>query len=241
MSFKDGDFLEVEYSAWSGADNSLISTTDEKKAKEANIFEKDVHYGPVLVVLGSNRVIKGLDRSLREMAPNEQKRFTFKPDEAFGERIPDLVRVMPLAEFRKHDIDPYPGLKVNLDNATAIVKSVNSGRVIVDANHPYAGQEITYEIKVVKHLTSEKDKVKALGKTYNVEPSSVEVKEKTLEMTFNNSVKKNSDYFIGKANLIASVFSYLKEFESVKVEEEYIKPKESDEKKTEQEEEASES
>ena len=164
------------------------------------------------------------------MALNEQKKFTFKPDEAFGERIPDLVRVMPLAEFRKHDVDPYPGLKVNLDNATAIVKSVNSGRVIVDANHPYAGQEITYEIKVIKQLTSEKDKVKALGKTYNVEPSEVDVKEKVLEIKFNNEVKKNSDYFIGKANLIASVFSYLKEFEKVKVEEEYTKPKESEEK-----------
>jgi len=228
MSFKDGDFLEVEYSAWSGADNSLISTTDEKKARDANIFDKDAHYGPVLVVLGSNSVIKGLDRTLREMAPNELKKFTFKPDEAFGERIPDLVRVMPLAEFRKHDLDPYPGLKVNLDNATAIVKSVNSGRVIVDANHPYAGQDITYEIKIVRHLTSEKDKVKSLGRTYNVEPSGVEVKDKTLQIIFNNEVKKNSDYFIGKANLIASVFSYLKEFEKVDVEEEYTKPKESE-------------
>jgi FKBP-type peptidyl-prolyl cis-trans isomerase 2 len=231
MSFKDGDFLEVEYSAWSGADNSLISTTDEKRAKEANIFDKDVHYGPVLVVLGSNSIIMGLDRSLREMAPNEQKKFTFKPDEAFGERIPDLVRVMPLAEFKRHDVDPYPGLKVNLDNATAIVKSVNSGRVVVDANHPYAGQEITYEIRIIRQLTSESDKVKALGRTYSAEPSDVEVREKTLEIRFNNDVKKNSDYFIGKANLIASVFSYLKEFEKIKVEEEYIKPKEQPESK----------
>jgi len=168
------------------------------------------------------------------MAPNEQKRFTFKPDEAFGERIPDLVRVMPLAEFKRHDVDPYPGLKVNLDNATAIVKSINSGRVIVDANHPYAGQEITYEIRIIRQLTSESDKVKALGRTYSAEPSDVEVREKTLEIRFNNDVKKNSDYFIGKANLIASVFSYLKEFEKVNVEEEYIKPKEQPESKEEQ-------
>jgi peptidylprolyl isomerase len=231
MVFKDGDFLEVEYSAWSGADGKLISTTDEKSAKEANIFDEHLRYGPVLVVLGTNGVVKGLDRSLKTMNLNEQKKFTFKPDEAFGERMPDLVRVMPLSEFRKHDIDPYPGLQVNLDNATAIVKSVNSGRVIVDANHPYAGQEITYEIKIVKHLASEKEKVKALGRTYNVEPSEVETKEKTLEIKFNNDVKKNSDYFVGRANLIASVFSYLKEFEKVNVEEEYIKPTEQELKK----------
>jgi FKBP-type peptidyl-prolyl cis-trans isomerase 2 len=233
MAFKDGDFLEVEYSAWSGADNRLISTTDEKAAKAANIFDEHTRYGPVLVVLGTSSVIKGLDRSLKTMNLNEQKRFTFKPDEAFGERIPDLVRVMPLSEFRKHDIDPYPGLQVNLDNATAIVKSVNSGRVIVDANHPYAGQEITYEIRIVKQLASEKEKVRALGRTYNVEPSEVEAKEKVLEIRFNNEVKKNSDYFIGRANLIAAVFSYFKEFEKVKVEEEYLKPKEKEQAKAE--------
>lgn len=228
MAFVDGDFLEVEYSAWRGSDNSLISTTDEKKAKDSGIYDEHTRYGPVLVVLGSNGVIKGLDRSLRTMELNSTKKFTFKPDEAFGERMPDLVRVMPLSEFKKHDIDPYPGLQVNLDNSTAIVKSVNSGRVIVDANHPYAGQDVTYEIKVVRHLSSEKEKVAALGKTYNVEPTNVEVKERAARISFNNSVKKNSDYFVGKANMIASVFSYLKDVEKVDVEEEYIRPKEKD-------------
>jgi peptidylprolyl isomerase len=226
MAFKDGDFLEVDYSAWTVADNGLISTTDEKKAKDANIYEKEVRYGPVLVVLGSNSVIKGLDRSLREMNINETKKMTFKPEEAFGERNPDLVRVMPIADFKKHDMDPYPGMRVNIDNATAIVKSVNSGRVTVDMNHPFAGQEIEYEVKVIKHLTSEKEKISALGKNYSVEPTAVEAKEKTVTLKYSNDVKKNADYFIGKANLIASIFNYFKEVEKVDINEEYNKPKE---------------
>ena len=233
MAFKDGDFLEVEYSAWTASDNSLISTTDEKKAKDANIYDEHIHYGTVLIVLGSNSVIKGLDNALRGVNLNEQKKFTFKPDEAFGERMPDLVRVMPLAEFKKRDIDPYPGMQVNLDNMTVTVKSINSGRVVVDANHPYAGQEIIYEIKIVKNLTSDKEKAKALGRTYNVEPNEVELKEKTLEVTYNNEVKKNADYFVGKANMIASVFTYFKNIERVNVEEEYLKPKESEKEETE--------
>ncbi|MGD0729035.1 MAG: peptidylprolyl isomerase [Candidatus Micrarchaeaceae archaeon] len=238
MAFKDGDFLEVEYTAWTASDNGMISTTDEKKAKEANLYDKKVTYGPVLVVLGSNSVIKGLDAALRTMSLNEQKKLTFKPEEAFGERIADLVRVMPLSEFKKRDMDPYPGMQVNMDNMTVIVKSVNSGRVVVDANHPYAGQEIIYEIKVTKQLTAEKEKVKALGKTYNVEPSEVEQKEKAIHVKYNNTVKKNADYFVGKANMIASVFTYFKEIEKVNIEEEYLRPKEGEtpEKETEEEE-----
>jgi len=230
MAFKDGDFLEVEYSAWTAADNSLIATTDEKKAKDANIFDEHTHYGPVLIVLGSNGVIKGLDKALRGINVNDSKKLTFPPGEAFGERMPDLVRIMPVAEFRKRDIDPYPGLQVNIDNSTAIVKSVNSGRVTIDMNHPFAGQHIIYEVKVTKQLTSEKDKIKALGRTYNVEPTDAELKDKMLLIKYGEAVKKNADYFVGKANLVASAFTYFKDLDKVEVDEEYTRPKEPEKK-----------
>ena len=226
MTFKDGDFLEVEYSAWTAADSKLIATTDEKRAKDAGLYDEHARYGPVLVVLGSNSVIKGLDRSLREMGVNDTRKMTFKPNEAFGDRNPDLVRVMPLADFRKRDINPYPGMQVEIDNATVVVKSVNSGRVIIDANHPYAGQEITYEIKVIKEISQNPERIRVLGKNYNVEPTAIDIKEKTLQIKFGNEVKKNADYFVGKANLVASAFTYLKELEKINVEEEYLRPKE---------------
>lgn len=226
MAFSNGDFLEVEYSAWTAVNNALIATTDMNKAKEGNIYDEHVKYGPVLVVLGSNSVIKGLDRALREMSINDTKKMTFKPEEAFGERMPDLVKVMPLADFRKRDINPYPGMQVEIDDTTVIVKSVNSGRVIVDANHPYAGQDITYEVKVIRELKSESERIRALGKNYNVEPTGVELKDKTLTIRFGNDVKKNADYFVGKANLIAAAFTYFKDVEKVDVGEEYMRPKE---------------
>jgi len=228
MAFKDGDFVEVEYSAWTAVDNNLISTTDMSKAKEANIYDEHVHYGPVLVVIGSNSVIKGLDKTIRDMGIGEKKKMTFKPEEAFGERYPDLVKVMPISEFRKRDIDPYPGLRVNVDNATATVNSVNSGRVTIDLNRPYAGQEIIYEVKIVKQLSSEKDKVRALGRTYNVEPTDAELEGKTMRIKFGGKVKKDADYFVGRASLLASVFTFFKEVEKINVDEEYLRPKESE-------------
>ena len=231
MAFKDGDFLEVQYSAWTASDSRLVSTTDEATAKKAEIYDKENSYGPVLVVLGSQGVIKGLDRELHAMSLNETKKVTFKPEEAFGERIEDLVRIMPIAEFRKHDIDPYPGLQVNLDNVTAVVKSVNSGRVVVDANHPLAGREITYEVKVVRQLTAECDKITALGKTTGLTVTKVEQNGKSVKLSFDNNVKKNADYFMGKANLIAGIFTYFKDVQKVDVEEEYLRPEEPKEKK----------
>ncbi|HVC58497.1 MAG TPA: peptidylprolyl isomerase [Candidatus Acidoferrales bacterium] len=231
MTFNDGDFLEVQYTAWSASDSRLVSTTDEATAKKEGIYDKDNTYGPVLVVLGSKGVIKGLDKELHEMGLNESKKVTFKAEEAFGERVEELVRIMPIAEFRKHDIDPYPGLQVNLDNFTAVVKSVNSGRVVVDANHPLAGREITYEIKIVKNLTNEAEKITALGKTTALTVTKVEAKDKAVKLSFDKSIMKNADYFMGKANLIAGIFTYFKNVDKVDVEEEYVRPEEPKEKK----------
>ncbi|MDE1868723.1 MAG: peptidylprolyl isomerase [Candidatus Micrarchaeota archaeon] len=231
MAFKDGDFLEVEYSAWTAPENTLISTTDEKMAKDSGLYEEHVKYGPVLVIIGSSGVIKGLDTALRGMSAGEQKKMTFKPDEAFGERSEGLIRVMPIAEFRKRDVEPYPGMRVDLDNFTATVKSVNSGRVVVDANHPYAGRDITYEVKVVKNLTDEKEKINALGKMAGIEVTKVDASGKDVKVSFNNAVKKNADYFMGKANLVASIFTYFHNIDKVNVDEEYIRPPELKEQK----------
>jgi FKBP-type peptidyl-prolyl cis-trans isomerase 2 len=223
MAFKDGDFVEIEYTARDAADDSILATTSEKTAKDANIYSKDSHYGPVLVVLGANAVVKGLEREIRDMGVGQEKRFTLKPEEAFGTRNEDLVRVMPLSEFRSQRIDPYPGMRINLDNVTATVKSVGSGRVVVDANHPDAGKEIKYEVKVVKQLSSESERVGALCRTYDVEPTSIDLKDKKLDMYFGDKVKKNADYFVNRASAMASIFSYLKNIEKIEVREEYLR------------------
>ena len=233
MTFKDGDFLEIEYSAWAAADGRMISTTDEKSAKAAGIYNEKARYGPVLVIIGSNSVIKGLDREIRAMSAGESRKMTFKPEDAFGDRRQDLVRIMPLSEFRKRDMDPYPGMQVDIDNTTATVKSITSGRVTVDMNHPYAGQEITYEVKVIKTLDSGKDRLAALGRTYGVEPTSSETEGDSMSVRYADGVRKNADYFIGKANMIASVFTYFKGIKKVEVTEEYLRPEESSESKKE--------
>ena len=228
--FKDGDFLEIEYSVRDAVSKELIATTDEKLAKQSNIYQKDIQYGSAIVVLGANSIIKGLDRELRNMNVNDKKNFTFKPQDAFGDRDEDLVRVMPLSEFKAREIDPYPGMRINLDNITATVKSVNSGRVVVDANHQYAGRDINYEVRVVKHITDDREKIEALGKSYGSRPTRVEVNSGKVEMVYNSDVKKNAEYFVGKANLIASIFGNFKNVNAVEVKEEYERPEEKKEK-----------
>jgi FKBP-type peptidyl-prolyl cis-trans isomerase 2 len=230
MTFNDGDFIEIEYTAWNAADNSVLFTTDEKKAKEAGIYDEKGKYGPVLVVLGSRSVVKGLEKGLHNMSLNEIKRFELNPEEAFGERSEELVKVLPLSEFRKRDITPYPGMSIDIDSMPAIVKSVNSGRVVVDANHPYAGRKLIYEVKVVKQLVDDKEKIGGLGKVYNVEPTAIEINGETAKLTYGKDFNKDANYFVNRANLVASIFNYFEKIKKVNIEEEYEKPSEKPEK-----------
>src|SRR5271157_1833772 len=222
MSFKDNDFIEIEYSAWNAADNRLFSTTDEKKAKEAEIYDEGTPYGPTLVIIGGGGAIRGLDRELKSMSLGETKKFAFAPEDAFGERHEELVRVMPLSAFRSRDIEPYVGMQVNIDNSSVIVRSISSGRVVVDGNSPYAGKSIVYEVKIVKNLTGDTEKIEALGKAYSVKPTGTTIKGDTAEVSFDGNVRKDADYFVNKARLLSSVFMNLNGIGKVLVHEEYL-------------------
>jgi hypothetical protein len=133
---------------------------------------------------------------------------------------------MPLSDFRARDINPYPGMRIRLENTSATVKSVNSGRVVIDANHPYAGRDISYEIKIVKEIKDDKEKVMALGKSYDAVPTSVAIDGKAVTLTYGTKVNKNANYLVAKANLIASILALMKNIDKVDVKEEYERPAE---------------
>lgn len=225
MAFSDGDFIEVEYSAFDAAGNSLIETTDEKAAKDAGIYNERARYGRKLIILGFNRTIKGLDLALRKMAVGQQQKFTFGPDEAFGQRSDDYVKVMRLADMRERGVDPYPGMRVDLDGIMATVRSVNSGRVTIDANHPYAGHEIIYEVKVVGNPRTDDEKARSLSHAYGVEPTAMKLQSGTLSVAYGPERKKDEAYFVDKAGFVAAVLETMKDVTGVNVEEQYRREK----------------
>ena len=65
-------------------------------------------------------------------------------------------------EFRKQQVRPAPGMLLTLDGAIARVKSVTSGRVVIDYNHPLAGEQVVYSIKVYEVITDDKKKIEAI-------------------------------------------------------------------------------
>ncbi len=223
MALKEGDFVKIDYSIWRNSDNTLVRTTNKEAAEKSGVHDHEARYGPQLVVVGKDNTIKGISDTLKGMDTGQSKKFELSPEQAYGERNKDLVRVMPLSDFRKRDMDPLPGMQIDLDGAIATVVSVNSGRVMVDANHPLAGEKITCEVKVVDRIDDQKDKVKAAFERFGLAPSSLELNAGSAKVAFDSKVKKDSDFLINKANAVGFAFAYIDSLKSIKVEEEYSK------------------
>ena len=163
-TIKKGDFVEIEYTGKLKETGDVFDTTDENIARAHDIYNEKTEFGAAIVCIGESHLIDGLDKEIEGKETEKEYTIDISPEQAFGKKNPQLLRMIPASVFKKEDIQPVVGLQVAVDGMMGIVKTANSGRIIVDFNHPLAGKEIVYEIKVNKIIEDAKEQVKALLK-----------------------------------------------------------------------------
>ncbi|NPV51451.1 MAG: peptidylprolyl isomerase [Candidatus Methanofastidiosum sp.] len=161
---KNGDFVEIQYVGKIKETGKIFDVTDETKAKQANVYNEGNKYEPIQVIVGAGHVIKGLDESLLDIEVGETKTFDISPEKGFGKRDSSLLQIMHLNDFKKHGIFPRAGLKIEINGHWATVRSVSSGRVKLDFNHPLSGKTLLYEVTVLKKIEDSTDKINAILK-----------------------------------------------------------------------------
>lgn len=149
---KEGDFVEIDFTGRVKSDNYIFDTTSMEVAKENRIFNPQLNYGPVTVCVGKGFVLGGLDKSLVDMELGGESTINIPAESAFGKKNPKLLKLISLATFKKHKIQPKIGLQVTIDNSIGIVRRISGGRVIVDFNHPLSGKELAYKVNVLNKV-----------------------------------------------------------------------------------------
>jgi FKBP-type peptidyl-prolyl cis-trans isomerase 2 len=132
-------------------DTVSISYTATDEA--GKIVEKVPANKPILVSIGSARVLKAVEACLLGMNPGENRTIAIKPEDAFGPYHKNLVHEISRSVFAGK-IDPKPGMILSLtvdrdgknEQVPATILKVDSETVTVDYNHPLAGQIITYMV-----------------------------------------------------------------------------------------------
>ena len=163
MPIKKKDFIELEYTGRLKDGNDVFDTTDEKTAKDAEMHNPNAMYGPVVICVGENHVLKGLDAAIESKEIGKHK-IELTADKAFGKKDAKLIQMIPLNKFNEHEVRPFPGLQINIDGVMGTVKTVSGGRVLVDFNHPLSGKDVVYEFKINKVVDDKKTQIDALMK-----------------------------------------------------------------------------
>ncbi|RLI33555.1 peptidylprolyl isomerase [Candidatus Bathyarchaeota archaeon] len=157
-----GDFILVELTGRVEETGEVFETTDEETARKAGIYDEGRIYEPRVIVVGEGWVLKGLDEGLVGLKVGEEAKVEVQPEDAFGERDPEKIRMVPYRILRSRGITPRVGAQVEFEGRTATVRSIGAGRVQLDYNHPLAGRKLLYEVKVLKRFETEEEKIRAL-------------------------------------------------------------------------------
>ena len=178
MKIKENDFIEIDYT---GKDEQgrVFDTTVSQDAPDS--YSKKA-LKPRIICLGQRQLIKGLDEALVHKEIGSYK-FTVEPDKAFGKKEAKHLKLMPMSLFKKQKIQPYKGLDVNIDGHIGTVRSVSGGRVIVDFNHPLAGQKVNYSVTVLRKVTDKKEQIESLLKILNIQAKKISVENENNKGT----------------------------------------------------------
>lgn len=120
---------------------------------DGSVFDTSEQRGPLRINLGETKLIPGFQAAVVGMQTGESKTATIPPEEAYGPRRDEMVLEVDRGKLPP-DMSPQVGQDLQLQTQTgqpvpAKVVDVTEEAITVDANHPLAGKELTFDIQLV--------------------------------------------------------------------------------------------
>lgn len=136
---KSGDTVKVHYHG---------------KLTDGTTFDSSEGREPLEFEVGSGNVIAGFDSGVTGMQVGEKKTVNIPVEEAYGQVQDDLLMEFPLDRFPA-DMQPEVGMQLNMSNGAGqnfpvVIREVRETSVVLDANHPLAGQDLTFDLELVE-------------------------------------------------------------------------------------------
>ena len=151
MKIRTGCIVELEY---------------ELRDSDGTVVEDSVDGGSLTYLHGNDEIPPGLERELDGVEEGAELEVTLGPGEAYGDYNPDGVVSVPRAEFPA-DAEIVPGDWISVvlseeeegkeepgEEMEMRVIEISPEAIVLDANHPLAGQEVTFDLRVVSVRTA---------------------------------------------------------------------------------------
>ncbi|MBC8435219.1 peptidylprolyl isomerase [archaeon] len=159
MEVKKNDFIEIEFTARVKG-GEIFDTNIKADAEKAGFEVKNM--SPYILAVGKEMVLKSFDSDLEGKEIGKNYSIELQPDQAFGKRNPEFVKMIPMNAFKEQNIIPQRGMQFNIDGQVVRIASVSGGRVLVDFNNPLAGKVVNYNYKILRKVEDQKEQIDAV-------------------------------------------------------------------------------
>lgn len=134
---KDGDTVKVHYTG---------------KLDDGTVFDSSEGRPPLEFKIGEKKVIPGFESGVIGMAEGDEKTITIPHDQAYGDKRDDLVQQISKNQVPP-DLKPEVGQRLQLQQTDGqvfevTVAAMDEESITLDANHPLAGKDLTFDIKL---------------------------------------------------------------------------------------------
>lgn len=124
------------------------------RLEDGSVFDKTEQREPLQFVLGKDRLIKGFEKAIEGMSPGDAKTVKLAPEEAYGPKREKMIMRIGRNQAPEN-FEPQIGQRVELKRQEgtplgATVTEITESDFIVDANHPLAGQSLTFDIALLE-------------------------------------------------------------------------------------------
>ncbi len=136
------------------ADNVFVAISYALTLDSGEEVDRSQEGKPLAFITGSGQVIPGLERELMGMRAGDSARITIEAEEAYGPVQEDLFKELPRSQFPS-DMEIEEGMAFEAQAPQGpimiVVKSIkDKDTVVVDLNHPMAGQRLNFDVKVME-------------------------------------------------------------------------------------------
>jgi len=136
---KNGDTVHVHYTG---------------RLEDGSVFDSSEGSDPLEFTLGEGRVIPGFEKAVEGLEVGEDTSATIPPEEAYGPRSDDLVMDISREQLPE-GMSPEVGQRLEMktqegQTVPVTVTGTSDDKVQLDANHPLAGEELTFDVLLVE-------------------------------------------------------------------------------------------
>jgi FKBP-type peptidyl-prolyl cis-trans isomerase 2 len=134
------------------AEGSKVSIEYTLKLDDGTTADSNVGGAPLVYEQGKGQILPSLEKELAGLGVNDSKKVELSPEQGYGKVDPEAIQKVP-AEMIPEEAR-QPGVQLVAEDAAGQkrpvrVKAVEGDQVVVDLNHPLAGQKLYFDVKIL--------------------------------------------------------------------------------------------